>query len=85
MPLKKGSSRKTVSSNIGEMVGAYKEKGKIGTSKPKNKSAAVKQAVAIALSTSGKSNRPSKPKEAKKGGAFMVVKKKDGNRPVKIY
>jgi hypothetical protein len=85
MPLKKGSSRKTVSSNIGEMVGAYKEKGKIGTSKPKNKSAAVKQAVAIALSTAGKSNRSSKPKEAKKGGAFMVVKKKDGNRPVEIY
>ena len=85
MPLKKGSSRKTVSSNIGEMVGAYKEKGKIGTSKPKNKSAAVKQSVAIALSTAGKSNRSSKPKEAKKGGAFMVVKKKDGNRPVEIY
>jgi hypothetical protein len=45
----------------------------------------VKQAVAIALSTAGKSNRSSKPKEAKKGGAFMVVKKKDGNRPVEIY
>lgn len=85
MPLKKGLSRKTISSNIIEMITVYKKKGKIGASTPKNKPAAVKQAVAIALSTAGKSDRPSKPKEAKKGGAFMVVKKKDGNRPVEIY
>ena len=50
MPLKRGSSQKTISANIGEMVGKYKETGKIGTSKPKSKAAAVKQAVAIAYS-----------------------------------
>ena len=83
MPLKKGSSQKTVSANIGEMVGKFEKTGKIGTSKPSSKKKAVKQAVAIALSTAGKSKN--KPVKAKNGGAFMVVKKKDGNRPVKIY
>lgn len=94
MPLKKGSSRKTISSNIGELVGTYEKKGAIGTSKPKSKKAAVKQAVAIALSTAGKS-RNAPVKKAKGGmtiskpkgvpGPTMVVRKKDGNNPVKIY
>lgn len=94
MPLKKGSSQKTISSNIGEMVTKFKKTGEIGTSKPKNKKAAVKQAVAIALSTAGKS-RSQPAKKAKGGemikkskgvqGPVMIVKKKDGNNPVKIY
>jgi hypothetical protein len=82
MPLKKGSSQKTISRNIGELVGAYKEKGRIGTSKPKGKSAAVKQAAAIAYAKAGKS------RGMKSGGVMgpvKTVKKKDGNRPVKIY
>jgi len=88
MPLKKGSSKKTISSNIGEIVRDYKKDGMIGTSSPKSKAAAVKQAVAIAYNKAGKS------KMAKGGavktpkgvqGPFMEVKKKDGNRPVKIY
>ena len=50
MPLKQGSSKKTVSSNVKELMHSYKKKGKIGTSKPKSKKKAQKQAVAIALS-----------------------------------
>lgn len=57
MPLKSGKSKKTISANIGEMVGKYKETGKIGTSKPKSKKAAVDQAAAIALSKAGKSRK----------------------------
>jgi hypothetical protein len=83
MPLKRGSSRKTIGKNIGELVKTYEKKGKIGTSKPKSKKAAQKQAVAIALSKAGKSRK--KPVKKSKGGAIMTVKKKDGNKPVKIY
>lgn len=83
MPLKRGSSRKTISANIGEMVRAYKEKGSIGTSKPKSVAAATKQAAAIAYEKAGKA------RGMKQGGGVqgpsMIVKKKDGNRPVKIY
>ncbi len=47
MPLKSGKSKKTVKSNIGELVHKYESTGKIGTSKPKSKKRAIKQAVAI--------------------------------------
>ena len=57
MPLKKGKSQAIISENIGEVVRAYKKKGKIGTSKPKSKKAAIKQAVAIAYSKAGKSRK----------------------------
>lgn len=57
MPLKKGSSKKTISANIGEMLGKYKETGKIGTSKPKSMKAAVKQASAAAYEKAGKSKK----------------------------
>jgi len=50
MPLKSGSSQKTIGKNVKELMGAYKKSGKIGTSKPESKKAAQKQAVAIALS-----------------------------------
>jgi len=83
MPLKKGSSQKTISSNIGEMVRGYKESGSIGTSKPKSKQAAVKQAAAIAYEKAGKSRGMAK--GGKVQGPAMIVKKKDGNKPVKVY
>jgi len=57
MPLMKGSSQKTISKNVGEMVRKFKDTGKIGTSRPSNKGRAVKQAVAIALSTARRSKR----------------------------
>ena len=79
MPLKRGKSDKVVSENISEMMGSYKKTGTLGTSKPKSGKAAQKQAVAIALSKAGKSRKMAT------GGAVMTVKKKDGNRPVKIY
>lgn len=90
MPLKKGSSQKTISKNIGTLVRDFKDTGKIGTSKPKSKTAAVKQAAAIAYDKAGKAKKMAKGGDAIKTppgtqGPFMTVKKKDGNRPVKIY
>jgi hypothetical protein len=48
MPLKKGKSDETKSSNIKELLHAYHEKGKIGNIKPKNAAHARKIAAAIA-------------------------------------
>jgi hypothetical protein len=53
MPLKSGSSRKTISGNVQELVDTYQSKGRIGTSTPSSKKAAVKQAVAISLKKAG--------------------------------
>lgn len=50
MPLKKGPSKNAISFNVAELMHGYKKTGKIGTSTPKNKKAAQKQSVAIALS-----------------------------------
>lgn len=55
MPLHKGRSNKVISANVKELVDTYKEKGAIGTSHPKNKKSAIKQAVAISLSKARKS------------------------------
>lgn len=55
MPLKKGSSQATISSNIKEIVDDWKGDGSIGNSHPKTKKKAIKQAVAIALKKAGKS------------------------------
>jgi len=60
MPLKSGKSKKTISNNIGEMVGGYKETGKIGTSKPKSMKAAIAQASAAAYAKAGKSKSKKK-------------------------
>jgi hypothetical protein len=55
MPLKKGSSRSIVSSNIKTLVDDWKKDGSIGTSHPSTKKKAIKQAVAIAMSKAGNS------------------------------
>ena len=60
MPLKSGKSKKTISKNIGEMVGKYKKTGKIGTSEPKSMEAAIKQASAAAYAKAGKSRKKGK-------------------------
>lgn len=86
MPLKKGRTGKVISSNIGEMISSYKKTGKIGTSTPKNRGEAIKQAAAIAYNAAGKSRKykaGSRPSGVQ--GPSMLVKKKDGNRLVKIY
>ena len=57
MPLKKGSSKSTISNNIKTLVDDWKEHGAIGTSHPPTKQAAIKQAVAIALTTAGKNRK----------------------------
>lgn len=55
MPLKKGSSQKTVSKNIKEIVHSWEDSGKIGNSHPESKKKSLKQAVAISLKKAGKS------------------------------
>ena len=65
MPLAKGKSNKAVSKNIQTLVDDYQKSGRIGTSKPANKKAAVKQATAIALQKAGRS----KPKKFAAGGS----------------
>ena len=55
MPLKKGSSDKTVGKNIETLVHEYEHDGSIGTSHPASKKKAIKQAVAISLRKAGRS------------------------------
>ena len=81
MPLKAGSNRKVVSSNIKELVDTYKSKGRIGTSKPASKKAAVKQAVAISLKSAGMDK--TKASIRKRGGT--ITYKRDGKLPVGVY
>jgi len=56
MPLKNGSSKTVVSSNIKTLVDDWKKDGSIGASHPATKKKAIAQAaVAIALGKAGKS------------------------------
>ncbi len=55
MPLQKGRSRKTVSSNIKTLVHEYERDGTIGSSHPRSRKKAIQQAVAISLTKAGKS------------------------------
>jgi hypothetical protein len=57
MPLSKSKSKSAFKSNVKELVDTYKEKGKIGTSKPKSKKSAVAQSLAIAYSIKDKKKK----------------------------
>ena len=67
MPLKHGSSKKTISSNIRECILSYKKSGKIGNIKPKNLKHAVKICSAASYSTARKSKGKSAVSEALHG------------------
>lgn len=91
MPLKKGSSQKTISTNIGEMIGKFKKTGKIGSSRPKSKAAAAKQAAAAAYASAGKTKKmadggpTNTPASKGRQKPFMSVLRKDAMRKTKIY
>ena len=76
MPLKKGSSEKTVSSNIKTLVHDYERKGAIGNSKPASKKKAVKQAVAIALDKAREGGKDPAPRGGKKKSTASTSKTK---------
>ncbi len=60
MPLKSGKSQDVVKNNIKTLVHEWEDQGKIGTSRPKSKKKAIKQAVAISLKKAGKSRSQQK-------------------------
>jgi len=64
VPLKKGSSQKTISSNIRECILSYKSKGTIGSIKPRNLAHAMKICSAAAYSTARKGKKRSAVSEA---------------------
>ena len=64
MPLKKGSSKGVISSNIRECIMSYKKSGKIGSIKPRNLAHAMKICSAAAYSTARKGKKRSAVSEA---------------------
>ncbi|HJV83706.1 hypothetical protein [Noviherbaspirillum sp.] len=63
MPLKGGKSQDAVKSNIKTLVHEWEDEGKIGSSHPRSKKKAIKQAVAISLKKAGKSRTQQKPRK----------------------
>ena len=64
MPLKHGSSKKTISSNIRECIMSYKKSGKVGNTHPKNLKHAMSICSAAAYTTARKSKKRSVISEA---------------------
>ncbi|MHB8454694.1 MAG: hypothetical protein ACYDDO_08315 [Acidiferrobacterales bacterium] len=52
MPLRKGTSKAAISSNIRTLVHEWEKEGSIGSSHPATKQKAIKQAIAISLKKS---------------------------------
>lgn len=78
MPLKKGSSRSVVSSNISTMVDDWKEDGSIGASHPPTKKKAIMQAVAIALAKAANPQARSHAEEKPVEPWFIPCRSGDG-------
>jgi hypothetical protein len=57
MPLKKGKSKATHSSNVKEMIHSYKKTGKIGNTKPGSMKKALDIANAAAYSSARRSKQ----------------------------
>jgi len=64
MPLKSGSSKKTISSNIRECILSYKDKGKIGNIKPRNLAHAMSICQGMAYKSAKKGKKRSAISEA---------------------
>jgi hypothetical protein len=77
MPLKEGSSKKTISKNIETEMKKYKNTGKVGKSKPESKKKATKQAAAIAYSKAGKGKKKDEKKKKLHEGSESEMADKD--------
>ena len=64
MPLRKGSSKSTISANIAECIRSYKSKGTIGNTTPRNLKHAMKICQAAAYSSARRSKGKSVVSEA---------------------
>ncbi|MGH8807441.1 MAG: hypothetical protein ACREX0_06155 [Noviherbaspirillum sp.] len=60
MPLKRGKSDETVKRNIKTLIHEWEAEGTIGSSRPKSKKKAIKQAVAISMKKAGRSRTQQK-------------------------
>ncbi len=57
MPLQKGTSWNTVSSNVKQLVHEWEEAGRIGRNRPSTRKQAIRLAVAVALKKVERSRR----------------------------
>ncbi len=85
MPLKRGSSQETISTNIKRLVHEYDEDGAIGTSHPESRKKAIKQAAAIAYDKAGKSRSQSKSESRGKSGSGKSATRKSSSQSPKSH